>query len=640
MSTKTTFKRIALVAVAALGLGVLSVAPSQAGVTGLTVTTAAGTGSINLSDSTTAATITVSGLIDSGALNADSVTVAFITKDVSANSSAVARLSFMDTTSGSTIATPVLVSSAARGSYTAAKRTTKIADVDVFGNTIATSDSKTAGNAFVISAAGATQFGAKFALGLESTTTSVGTVGTYSYTVIVTSYNGATLIATQTADVNIVVSALADASKTPSATYTTAFIGTSSAPTADAIGIAGAATASATPVGYIRVALKNAANGAGTAQDTVTVTVTGPGNVSDSTTTGKSLSAFKTGNVDYTVLPDGTAGVATITITTSITGQSWTKTVTFYAKNAATITASVRSPIIKVGTNSGAVGVTAVDANGLNWTGKAYIVASSAADALIAGSDTPVECAAWNATDGIRCPISGVSAGTAKFKVIDAVSVATAKATSAEFSVTVSVATADKVKVEFDKATYAPFEKAIISVYPVDASGALLPSASYAGLLASGGITANQSFTGNSDTLTATEFMTASASSSSSGAMFGKKIFTVYMPAQGDVTISWTGGSLLPGANQVKGSTTVSVVNNAVDAATDAANEATDAANAATDAALAAADAADAATAAAQDASDAVAALSATVAKLVASLKAQITSLTNLVIKIQKKVKA
>jgi hypothetical protein len=75
-------------------------------------------------------------------------------------------------------------------------------------------------------------------------------------------------------------------------------------------------------------------------------------------------------------------------------------------------------------------------------------------------------------------------------------------------------------------------------------------------------------------------------------------------------------------------------------AATDAANEATDAANAATDAALAAADAADAATAAAQDASDAVAALSASVSKMISSLKAQITSLTNLVIKIQKKVKA
>lgn len=75
-------------------------------------------------------------------------------------------------------------------------------------------------------------------------------------------------------------------------------------------------------------------------------------------------------------------------------------------------------------------------------------------------------------------------------------------------------------------------------------------------------------------------------------------------------------------------------------AAADAAAEATDAANAATDAANAAAEAADAATAAAQDAADAVAALSAQVASLISGLKAQLTALTNLVIKIQKKVKA
>jgi len=50
--------------------------------------------------------------------------------------------------------------------------------------------------------------------------------------------------------------------------------------------------------------------------------------------------------------------------------------------------------------------------------------------------------------------------------------------------------------------------------------------------------------------------------------------------------------------------------------------------------------AADAATAAAQDAADAVAALSAQVATLISGLKAQLTALTNLVIKIQKKVKA
>jgi len=75
-------------------------------------------------------------------------------------------------------------------------------------------------------------------------------------------------------------------------------------------------------------------------------------------------------------------------------------------------------------------------------------------------------------------------------------------------------------------------------------------------------------------------------------------------------------------------------------AAADAAAEATDAANAATDAANAAAEAADAATAAAQDAADAVAALATSVEAMVGALKKQITALTNLVIKIQKKVRA
>ncbi|CAN2224851.1 hypothetical protein MCEMZLE14_01316 [Candidatus Nanopelagicaceae bacterium] len=89
-------------------------------------------------------------------------------------------------------------------------------------------------------------------------------------------------------------------------------------------------------------------------------------------------------------------------------------------------------------------------------------------------------------------------------------------------------------------------------------------------------------------------------------------------------------------------SVTVAVASGAdtAQAAVDAAAEATDAANAATDAANAAAEAADAATAAAQDAADAVAALSTQVTEMVSALKKQITALTNLVIKIQKKVKA
>jgi hypothetical protein len=78
----------------------------------------------------------------------------------------------------------------------------------------------------------------------------------------------------------------------------------------------------------------------------------------------------------------------------------------------------------------------------------------------------------------------------------------------------------------------------------------------------------------------------------------------------------------------------------AATASADAAAEATDAANAATDAANASAEAGDAATAAAQDAADAVAALSTQVSEMIDTLKKQITALTNLVIKIQKKVKA
>jgi len=117
---------------------------------------------------------------------------------------------------------------------------------------------------------------------------------------------------------------------------------------------------------------------------------------------------------------------------------------------------------------------------------------------------------------------------------------------------------------------------------------------------------------------------------------------TAYTAATvGTTTTAQTGvgDTLSPAGNQSVTVNFAAAVNSA-DTAADAAAEATDAANAATDAANAAAEAADAATAAAQDAADAVAALSAQVAALISGLKAQLTALTNLVIKIQKKVKA
>jgi len=113
--------------------------------------------------------------------------------------------------------------------------------------------------------------------------------------------------------------------------------------------------------------------------------------------------------------------------------------------------------------------------------------------------------------------------------------------------------------------------------------------------------------------------------------------FTAYEAGTATVPESGVGSTYSPaGINSV----TVSVTDTTAVDAVDAANEATDAANAATDADNAAAEAADAATAAAQDAQAAVADLAAQVATLIAGIKAQITALTNLVIKIQKKVKA
>jgi hypothetical protein len=113
---------------------------------------------------------------------------------------------------------------------------------------------------------------------------------------------------------------------------------------------------------------------------------------------------------------------------------------------------------------------------------------------------------------------------------------------------------------------------------------------------------------------------------------------TVFLADYADAT----GTILTPGVKAGVRSVTVSTsgVADVAAAAADAAAEATDAANAATDAANAAAEAADAATAAAQDAADAVAALATSVEAMVGALKKQITALTNLVIKIQKKVRA
>ena len=121
-------------------------------------------------------------------------------------------------------------------------------------------------------------------------------------------------------------------------------------------------------------------------------------------------------------------------------------------------------------------------------------------------------------------------------------------------------------------------------------------------MFAEGGISSTLAFGSGSETTTAVTLAaagtTATAGVASSEAV---KLYTVYMPVNGGtVTISATGGTLLPAAGQVEVKASATVTN---------------------------------------DAAAALAAVTA-LATTVASLKTLITTLTNLVLKIQKKVKA
>ena len=178
MSTKTTFKRIALVAVAALGLGVLSVAPSQAVVGTLTITTAAGqagvtTGASN--ETTTAASISVSGLISNAN---DTISVTVIQKSFPSTGSAVRfKLGFVETNTavGSTI-------NRALGTALVTAESGVNGAVTVYDST--TAFSSTQSQAYVLGGAvGYT--GSKINLMLDTTTARV--AGTYVYTALVQS---------------------------------------------------------------------------------------------------------------------------------------------------------------------------------------------------------------------------------------------------------------------------------------------------------------------------------------------------------------------------------------------------------------------------------------------------------------------
>jgi len=383
--------------------------------------------------------------------------------------------------------------------------------------------------------------------------------------------------------------------------------------------------------------------------DTTTAVVTGSGNVKtvavttsvagavDSAADGLARSGSATvatsatanGIDEFYLFADGRTGDATVTVTVDgVSVASWTWTFLGAAKTLKED--AVNSPTktyIGVG-ETGTVSVLAYDANSKLATLPA---------GLIVSSDTATTASAVASTNG-SATVTGNAAGKTMINFCVAACATSLNKVAIAVQVTKTTAKTGSVKMAFDKATYAPGEKMTLTVTALDVDGNPVADGARA-LFGATGVTANVSLTG----LPATSVDLAA----------GSATYTLYAPfASGEVALTGSEGTavgaLERAAAAVAGTTYVApkvlasatVVNPATDAATAAAELAEAAAQDATDAALDATEAATLAGALAQEAVDAVADLSAQVATLISALKKQITTLTNLVIKIQKKVKA
>ena len=387
-------------------------------------------------------------------------------------------------------------------------------------------------------------------------------------------------------------------------------------------------------------------NATSTADESMTVTVDGPAYVSGTTGTRPTSGTAVTirnvgGNAPAAGSPiyvwaTGTAGKATITVK-SISGQLiGTKSVVFYG--AVTTLANATDPkpmtIVRSGgkTLSSAWDISATDAAGQARPGLTLSCLSS--NTLVIAS-----CAFTDNGDGSYSmdltSASGSTSGqtaTITARVVDpAVTTSTAYITAPAVTVTTG-SSVNTVTITTDKSSYTAGEQMVITVTAKDSSGN--PVYDGAALAA---LSSNKSVTGLSNVATSfTGGVADSVSRDTDGSVL--TTYRVFAPSSGgevNIYLDYVNAALA-----TVRATVTATVDDGSGAAVDAANEATDAANAATDAANAAAEAADAATAAAQDAQAAVAELATSVASLIAGIKAQITSLTNLMIKIQKKVKA
>ena len=451
---------------------------------------------------------------------------------------------------------------------------------------------------------------------LKATLDTPAVAGTYVFKFTPTLKAGSTGVVNSVPVTWTVVVTAADVKASAATSTSILNAGETTSATADAT-VYASKTVTADAAAVIVVAQKNAAGT--TVAESLTAIVSGPGmigagsNPTTITSQGRALTIAAGQHIG--IFADGTAGVGTVTITTASGVVLATESVTFYGDIARIVATPIKS-VIATGSNSDVISAVAYDAQGV--TVGAGTLAATSADL------TTVNNSATTATivNGVaKFPATGVKSGVANIIVYNPASVGTV---SNPVPVRVE-GTAATVKLSFDKAKYLPGEAATITVQVLDATGLTLSPKTYSNLFATGGIVPSYAFGSGSVELTAVSVTTDTAT---------VKTYKVFMPlVQNTVKITATGGSSLPVAGQVVVSAEAVVEDSAQKAALDAATEAADAA-------LNASKSAEAATVAAQAATDAVAKLAADVTAMITSLRKQITTLTALIVKIQKKVRA
>jgi len=615
MSTKTNFKRIALVAVAALGLGVLSSVPAKAAIVGVpVVTTTNGTATLQNSDTRSAASIAVRF----NALTARDSVVITVSLGAVPTGAAGSTQNVLQTASDTTTSTGSAPSLSIddQAGLTADWRRTPGTLSDSQVAVLKTGYTSIGGSA-VIKANGAGVVYGKFLYHLD--TALVRAAGTYTLDYYTTVYSSAStslgdeVPASATfGQITITVTdGLAAAAGSVSASGTSTAL-MKSGTSWSTITVDDAVTGEFTPgtvVGVIRVTQK-AADGTAARESITATTTIGNLGFNSATALGKSLilQASASGIDDIFVIADGSSGTASVSLkTTSVTFTN--KSVTFYSTIVAKYEVTRLARVIG-SASANALLVKAIDGSGnvikesTNSTVYAY---SDNLDAISTGAATTTAgtaCSAYNAdVDGSVCALSGSANGIANITIRNKSTLALSTVASTASAITVNTNAAAKIAMSFDKATYAPGELAYLSVTAVDAAGNPVGPNLGTDYLATGGITSTAAFGNGSAgseslTVTATPFNTASTGRVSDIAIYTVKL---YMPASGGtISATATGGTALPAVNQVKVTASATVTDSGA-------------------AALAAVNA---------------------LATTVASIRTLITTLTNLVLKIQKKVRA